>query len=124
MNVLVSDAAVSAAPMEDVHVSQGGGLKLTRRGRFVLIALPMLLVATALLVAIGLLTSPLKAGTEPLLGTGAVAVTVQPGDSLWSLAGQAALPRDAGDVVAEIVELNSLSSAVLQPGQSILLPSR
>lgn len=99
-------------------------LRLTRRGRLVFLGLPLLLLATALLIMIGFLTAPLKADSAGLRGMEAVSVTVQPGDSLWSLTAQTGLDRNPGDLVAEIVELNGLSSAVLQPGQPILLPTR
>ena len=49
-------------------------------------------------------------------------VTVQSGDSLWSLADVYAPNDDPRDWIAEVVLLNSLESADLTPGQQIALP--
>ena len=49
-------------------------------------------------------------------------VTVQSGDSLWSLADVYAPNEDPRDWIAEVVLLNSLESADLTPGQQIALP--
>ena len=49
-------------------------------------------------------------------------VTVQAGDSLWTLAQRIAPDHDPRDVVARIRELNELTSAHLQPGQQLVLP--
>lgn len=49
-------------------------------------------------------------------------VTVQSGDSLWSLAQAYAADSDPRDWIAEVVILNSLSTTELEPGQQIALP--
>jgi len=49
-------------------------------------------------------------------------VTVQSGDSLWSLADAYAPNQDPRDWIAEVVLLNALSSVDLTPGQQIALP--
>ena len=49
-------------------------------------------------------------------------VTVQSGDSLWSLADVYAPNEDPRDWIAEVVLLNSLETADLTPGQQIALP--
>ncbi|MEY2695155.1 MAG: hypothetical protein RL460_98 [Actinomycetota bacterium] len=49
-------------------------------------------------------------------------VTVQYGDSLWSLANVYAPNSDPRDWIAEVVLLNALSSVDLTPGQQIALP--
>lgn len=95
-------------------------LHITRRGYALLTAL----VALPLVFA---------AGGLALNGGGAVAsdsaasvsfthVTVQAGQSLWQLAGKIAPSADPRDVVSDIVHLNQLPSAVVQPGQSIAIP--
>ena len=48
---------------------------------------------------------------------------VQSGDTLWSIATAQAPDSDPRDFVAEIVELNQLQTAVLVPGQDLLLPN-
>lgn len=49
-------------------------------------------------------------------------VTVQSGDSLWSLADVYAPNDDPRDWIAEVVLLNALETAELTPGQQIALP--
>jgi LysM repeat protein len=49
-------------------------------------------------------------------------VTVRAGQSLWHLAAEIAPTADPRDVVSDIVHLNRLASAVVQPGQSIAIP--
>lgn len=49
-------------------------------------------------------------------------VTVQSGDSLWSLADTYAPNDDPRDWIAEVVVLNALESVDLTPGQQIALP--
>lgn len=50
-------------------------------------------------------------------------VTVQAGDTLWSLAARVAPHSDPRDVVDEISSLNDLSSASIEPGEQLVVPS-
>lgn len=99
-------------------------LRLTRRGRFLLIGLPLMLGATALLVLAGIFTAPVMAagssGTEPVQAT---TVSVMQGDTVWDLAAEFAPARDRREVVAEIAEMNDLRGSVLVPGQQIFVPT-
>lgn len=77
------------------------------------------LLAIALGVLLGLL---LRAPVEE--GPTAV-VTVEAGESLWSVATSVAGPgEDPRDVVERIVSLNGLEHDVLQPGQDLVVPVR
>jgi len=100
-------------------------LRLTRRGKVVLIGIPLVLVAALLLFLAGFLTAPAKAAdnTSDLALTPTVSVTVQSGQSLWAIAGTVAPERDTRDVVADIVQLNNLSSGVVVPGQQLFVPA-
>lgn len=101
-------------------------LRLTRRGRIVLVGLPLILLAAVLITLAGFLNSPAKAAdsASELSVTPAVSVTVQPGESLWGIAGSVAPERDTRDVVADIVQLNNLDGATVMPGQQIFVPSK
>ena len=57
----------------------------------------------------------------PLAGPIAVE-GAEPGDTLWTIAGDVAPARDRRDVVAQLLELNSLSSAALREGQQLVVP--
>nr|WP_269329742.1 LysM peptidoglycan-binding domain-containing protein [Kineosporia babensis] len=47
---------------------------------------------------------------------------VLPGETLWGIAGEVDPAGDRGDTVADIMELNALSSAAVAAGQRIALP--
>ncbi len=100
-------------------------LRLTRRGRIVLIGLPLVLLAALLISLAGLLNSPAKAAdtADGLSVTETVTVTVQPGESLWAIAVNAAPNRDARDTIADIVQLNNLENGKVMPGQQLFVPS-
>ncbi|MGP0223804.1 MULTISPECIES: LysM peptidoglycan-binding domain-containing protein [unclassified Paenarthrobacter] len=100
-------------------------IRLTRRGRIVFFGIPAMLLAAALLSLAGFITSPAKASDSPsqLQPPVAVSVTVQPGQSLWGIAGAAAPDRDPRDVIAEIIQLNDLPGGRIQPGQQLFVPA-
>jgi hypothetical protein len=100
-------------------------LRLTRRGRIVLVGVPLILLAVLMLSLSGLFHSPAKASDSAadLAVTPTVTVTVQSGQSLWAIAGAVAPDRDARDVVADIVQLNNLSAGAVLPGQQLFVPT-
>jgi hypothetical protein len=96
-------------------------LRLTRRGRAVFTTL------AAVPLVIGASLSVLGAGVAAADGGGAPAtsfevVTVGHGDTLWELAETIAPGEDPREVIADIVKLNGLDDAVVQPGQQLSLP--
>jgi hypothetical protein len=97
-------------------------LRLTRRGRLVLLAaLLVLLTGFVGLVAVpGLAASASGGGAAAL----APAVVVQPGDTLWSIAQRHAPGQDPFDVVDEIRRLNRITDYTVHPGQRLALPRR
>lgn len=97
-------------------------LTLTRRGRLLLVGLPLALGVAALILLGAFLTSVAQAGSEEPEVTETVEVAVSSGETLWGLAVQYAPERDPRDVVAEMVELNELRSSVVQAGQPIAIP--
>lgn len=101
-------------------------LRLTRRGRFVFFGVPLILLAAFILSLSGFLNAPAKAAdsADQLSVTPTVSVTVQPGESLWAIAGSVAPERDPRDVVADIVQLNNLDAAGVMPGQQLFVPSK
>lgn len=97
-------------------------LRLTRRGRVVLTML------VALPIVIGAMVFALNGGGAAATGEQAHVtfhyVTVQSGDSLWSVASRIAPNADPRNVIADLVNLNGLSSAVVTPGQQLAIPTR
>jgi LysM repeat protein len=97
-------------------------LVLTRRGRRVitfLIAVPLALAAFFAIVSAGQAAATDGAAVTDTSHTW---ITVESGETLWSLAYEIAPTKDPRDVIAEIVSLNQLNSD-LQPGQRIALPA-
>ena len=101
-------------------------LRLTRRGRFVFIGVPLILLAALILTLSGFLNAPAKAAESAagLSLTPTVTVTVQPGESLWAIAESMAPERDPRDVVTDIIQLNNLEAARVVPGQALFIPSK
>lgn len=109
-------------------------VRLTRRGRFLFLGVPALVVATVLASsATILLAGALAAGSSSpahaaTLGSAeqlhAGTVTVLPGESLWSVAVKSDPTRDPRDVIGDIVALNGLTGGIVHPGQQILVPLR
>ena len=97
-------------------------LRLTARGR-------LLLGASGLVVALSLISATSALGS----GDGAVStaselssyevITVLPGESLWSIAGEVAPEANRADVVAAIVDLNGLNGSALHSGQRLRVPT-
>ena len=130
LNARRRGAATSQGPQGAAAVSGGRTkqppLRLTRRGRFVFFGVPLILLAAFILSFSGFLNAPAKAAdsADQLSVTPTVSVTVQPGESLWAIAGSVAPERDPRDVVADIVELNNLDAARVMPGQQLFVPSK
>ncbi|OUM44432.1 hypothetical protein B8W73_03580 [Arthrobacter agilis] len=98
-------------------------MTLTRRGRLLLVGLPIALGVAALILLGAFLTSQAKAGESAPASSSTVEVSVAAGETLWDLAVQYAPERDPRDVVAEIVELNDLHTSLVRAGQSIAVPA-
>lgn len=49
--------------------------------------------------------------------------TVQQGDTLWAIAAELAPNSDPRDYVANLVELNQLTTANVTPGQDLVIPN-
>ena len=96
-------------------------LRLTKRGRMVLtglVAVPMALMLGFSALSSGPAAAGNSAGNAVLQS-----VTVQSGQSLWSIAESIAPNRDPRDVIAEIIKLNGLDSAEVPAGITLSLPS-
>ncbi|MDQ0734257.1 LysM peptidoglycan-binding domain-containing protein [Arthrobacter agilis] len=118
----IPQAAGPAQPRTSMQRSAERPLSLTRRGRLVLVGLPIALGVAALILLGAFLTSQAQAGESLPAPAAAVEVSVAAGESLWDLALRYAPDRDPRDVVAEMVELNDLRSSVVQAGQDIAVP--
>ena len=100
-------------------------VRLTRRGRLARTgALAALLMVLALSVVdvVGSGRALADDASAPRLVTTGT-VVVEPGDSLWGIAQRPAPDADPREVVTRIRELNGMRSNLIQPGQTLLVPS-
>ena len=110
--------------MSTASIAARPALRITRRGRVVLGAL-LTLPTVAIAVSIALSTS-----TAPATATNVTAavefehVTVQPGESLWTVAERVAPQADPREVISEIERLNGLESAAVGAGESLAIPAQ
>ncbi|WP_169807694.1 LysM peptidoglycan-binding domain-containing protein [Herbidospora mongoliensis] len=103
----VASGGVEAAP-----------IRLTRRGRIVLIAL----IAALSLVVLWLGTRAAVTASTSRSVEGLPSVTVQEGDTLWGIAVQTGEDGDPAVVVREIMDLNGLPDPLIRPGTTLYLP--
>jgi LysM repeat protein len=103
-----SAATVSAAP-----------LRLTGRGRVAIVA-AALVVISALVIVFGSAVVATDTAAEPGIVT---TVTVQPGQTLWSIAAEARPDADIRSTVDEIIKLNALENGASLPiGTTLAVP--
>ncbi|PFG42825.1 LysM domain-containing protein [Isoptericola jiangsuensis] len=111
-------STITAVPQGDLGPLGLDGLRLTVRGRVVLVLLALLAVAGGLL-----------GGVQAVAGTETVRVevdlhTVAPGETLWGFARTLVEPgEDVRDVVAELKALNGMRTSELRVGQVVALPA-
>jgi len=115
------DSIRFTAPARPVRAARPEPIRLNRRGRLFFGTL-FALVALAVAYFLGLGAS--QAGADSTVSTASFEqVTVMPGDTLWSIATNIAPGADTQQVVADIVSLNQLDTATVQPGQHISIPA-
>jgi hypothetical protein len=96
-------------------------LRLTARGRVVFTTLAAAPLA-AIALFFGLGGGDAVAGQVATDSATFTYVSIAPGQSLWQLAEQVAPNSDPREVVADILALNQLQSADVQPGQELAIP--
>jgi len=111
--------AAASSPAEQRGAADSGGLRLTARGRLVAV-LALLALAFAVFTFVG---SP-AASTATSHHATSPTVVVQPGQTLWDIAAEAAPRSDPRDVIAEIIELNDLvDPGAIRAGQPLFVPA-
>lgn len=95
-------------------------LRLTRRGRLVVLTFFTMLLLAAFVVAGGSSVATREGGTaEPVR-----VIEVDEGQTLWQIASSVAGPGETGEMVYRIRELNALPSSTLVEGQELAVPLR
>ncbi len=104
-------------PRTATATARPGSVRLTRRGRVVVVLLLLGLVLGAFVLFSGQSVATRDAGTPAPTRT----VVVGEGDTLWDIASQVG-DGDIRETVHEIEKLNSLSGPALEVGQEIAVP--
>ena len=109
-------SSISITPMSFEFRPSRSVVRLTRRGRVVFLLAFVTVVAFAMIImgALADAGSPQKVRY----------IQVAPGQTLTSIAQQLGANGDIRDTIAEIEQLNGMSSAALQAGQQLALPVR
>jgi len=95
-----------------------------RKGWSLRARLVALLIVTAVLLGINALLGGLPADAANLQPQpGEVVVIVQPGDTLWTLAQEAAPQLDPRAAILQIRQVNDLPDSSLMTGQRLVIPS-
>jgi hypothetical protein len=97
-------------------------VRLTRRGRLVVTAAAMLAIGAASIGVAGAAQATGHSGAPAGPGSALARVEIKPGESLWSVAEAYDPNADTRVVMGEIVQMNSLSSEQVQPGQVLWVP--
>ncbi|MCO8270941.1 LysM peptidoglycan-binding domain-containing protein [Actinoplanes sp. TRM 88003] len=92
-------------------------LRLTRRGRAVVLGFLVVLasLASAVLFTTASRAEQPPAGPPP-------SIVVRPGDTLWDVAARTSSRRDGQAAVEELRRLNGLSGYGVHPGDVLILP--
>jgi LysM repeat protein len=115
----VRSSTVRSSTVRTSTVRSSAPIRPTRRGRLIIV-----LAIMAMLVLAGLV---LGHGSSQAAGRGSVAatsrtLTVQPGETLWSVAARIAPHSDPRLVVADIESRNHLSGGQVRAGQQLRVP--
>lgn len=124
----MSSISFSTAVIIPARPAARSRMRLTARGRAVLLALSAIPLAVG--IAFGAISggSAVASGEDEAVASFGSAdfetVTVLPGDTLWSIASTVAPTADPRDVIGEISRLNMLRGGELQIGQELAIPAQ
>lgn len=97
----------------------GGGVRLTRRGRMVVLFAALTFVLVLGIVLGGVSTASQEAGQVPPTEV----VVVDDGDTLWGIASEIAEDGQVRPMMKNIERLNALDSPALMVGQKLRVPA-
>jgi LysM domain len=97
-------------------------LRLTRRGRVVVVTAAALLVTVVSLLLAGVAQATNDGPSPRAARQNLVQVVVHPGQSLWSVAESADPDQDPRAVIQQIIDLNSLNGDTVFAGQQLWVP--
>lgn len=120
MTSIATTATIPASPLGRVQRSQvqRGQVRLTRRGRVVVVLAALVLTLVVGIALSGVSSASEEAGAAPATEV----VVVNEGDTLWGIAAEVAEDGEVRSMITEIRELNDLDSSVVTLGQKIHVP--
>jgi hypothetical protein len=118
MSAMAAAPGYRVSPARRADVGHPGSVRLTRRGRLVVLALMLGGIFLALTFLGGHSAATDEAGAPVETRT----VVVGEGDTLWGIASEVAEPGEVREVIHHIQELNALPSAALMRGQELAVP--
>lgn len=119
MSTLSISPAFVPSAARTPRLARNASVRLTRRGRIVVL-LAFLTAAVIVMMSLGGWATATRDGGTP---EQVRIVEVQPGDTLYGLAGDIAEPGEIREMVHHIKELNSLPGSGLVVGQKIAVPA-
>jgi LysM domain len=119
LRLVETDPSISIRTRRAAKSLTAGHIRLTRRGRLAL------LVAAVLCMLVGFSLGNTLSFTAGSISPAPAShsVVVQPGDTLWGIATQAAPHVDPRATIQQIIVLNHLPSTGLQVGETLAVPS-
>lgn len=118
MSTLSISPAFVSAPAVAPRLTRNATVRLTRRGRIVILFAALLAAVVVMISLSGWATATFEGGTPDPVRM----VEVQPGDTLYGIAGEIAKPGEVREMVHRIQRLNSLPGGGLQAGQQLAVP--
>lgn len=104
--------------------SRPAGVRLTPRGRVVVVAAVALVLLTAFWLGARRGAGATSGGDRTVDRAVPESVIVGRHDTLWTIAVRARPGVDPRVTVQRMIDLNTLSGSIINPGQRVLLPSR
>ena len=115
---LAPRTAQRPAPRTSGRSQSPSSVRLTRRGRAVVLFAGLVLVLLA-----GFFLGSVAVGTDEAgQGPATEIVMVEPGQSLWSIASELTTDGDVRTTMREIERLNALDTVALSAGQKLRVP--
>ncbi|MEV4165490.1 MULTISPECIES: LysM peptidoglycan-binding domain-containing protein [Nonomuraea] len=99
-------------------------MRLTRRGRIVLVGLFAALTLGGFVLGAKATSWAIAQESRGMGREGLPWVVVEKGDTLWTIAAAVSPGDDTAATAGEIMRLNGLSSSLIRPGGRLYLPDR
>lgn len=118
MSTLSISPAFASGRAEAPRLTRTSTVRLTQRGRVVVVLAALIAAVVVMLSLGGWATASFDQGTPEPVRT----IEVQPGDTLYGIAGELAEPGQVREMMHRIQQLNSMAGGGLEAGQKLAVP--